>query len=166
MIDHLLVDLQALRKADVLIGRIWFNVLIRRLGLLAFAGLLGGLGLGMANVAGYNAMQPSIGAVWAASVTAMVDFAIAAMVVAAAAKSVSGPEADAAFQLRQMALDSIREDASGVTATLKSLGDEVRSTKETIAGFMHDPLDAVTQNVLVPAVLSILSGLRSKKDQS
>jgi hypothetical protein len=33
MIDHLLRDLQVLRKADILIGKIWLNVLARRLGL-------------------------------------------------------------------------------------------------------------------------------------
>jgi hypothetical protein len=63
MIDHLLGDLQALRKADVLIGKIWLNVLVRRLGLFAFAGLIGVFGLGMANIAGYKALQQSIGAV-------------------------------------------------------------------------------------------------------
>jgi hypothetical protein len=51
-------------------------------------------------------------------------------------------------------------------ATLKSLGDEMRSTKETIAKLTHNPLDVVTQKFLVPAVLSILSGLHSKKDQA
>jgi hypothetical protein len=49
--------------------------------------------------------------------------------------------------------------------TNQAVGDEMRSTKETIVEFMHDPLDVVTQHVLVPAVLSILSGFRSKKDQ-
>jgi hypothetical protein len=166
MIDHLLGDMQALRKADVLIGKIWLTVLVRRAGLFAFAGLIGVFGLGMANIAGYNALQQSIGAVWAASVMAMVDFAIAAIVLAVAAKSSPGPEVDAALHLRKMALESIQEDARGLKATLKSLGDEMRSTKETIAKLTHNPLDVVTQNVLVPAVLIILSGLHSKKDQA
>jgi hypothetical protein len=166
MIDHFASDLQTLRKADILIGKIWLNVLVRRLGLFAFAGLIGVFGLGMANIAGYNSLQQSIGAIWAASVIAVVDFAIAAIVLAVGAKSGPGPEADAALQLRQMALASIQEDARGLRATLKSLGDDMRSTKQTVAKFMHDPLDVVTQDVLVPAVLSILSGLRSKKDQA
>jgi hypothetical protein len=42
----------------------------------------------------------------------------------------------------------------------------MRSTKETIAKLTHNPLDVVTKNVLVPAVLPILSGLHSKKDQA
>jgi hypothetical protein len=166
MIDHLVGDLQTLRKADLLIGRIWFNVLVRRLGLFVFAALIGVFGLGMANVAAYYALQQSIGAIWAAGVMAMADFAIAAIVVALAAKSSPGPEIDAALQLRTMALASIQEDTRSLGATLKSLGDEMTSMKETIARFVQDPLDIVTQNVLVPAVLSLVSAFRSKKDEA
>lgn len=166
MIDHLVGDLEVLRKADVLIGKIWLNVLTRRLGLFALAGLIGVFGLGMANLAGYTALQQWIGAIWSACVMAMVDFAIAAIVLAVAAKSSPGPEVDSALQLRKMALASIQEDARGLKATLTSLGDEMKNTKETMVKFMHDPLDVVTQQVLVPAVLSIVSGLRSKKDSA
>jgi hypothetical protein len=60
MIDHLLRDLQVLQKADFLIGRIWLNVLVRRLGFLAFAALIAVFGLGMANVAGFPYL-----AIWA-----------------------------------------------------------------------------------------------------
>jgi hypothetical protein len=70
MIDHLLRDLQVLRKADLLIAKIWLNVLVRRIGLVALAGLIAVFGLGMANVAGFYALQASIGAVWAATVVA------------------------------------------------------------------------------------------------
>lgn len=57
MIDHLVSDLPTLRKADVLIGKIGLSVLVRRLGLFAFAALTGVFGLGMANIADYNALQ-------------------------------------------------------------------------------------------------------------
>jgi hypothetical protein len=38
MIDHLVRDLQVLRKADLLIGKIWLGVFARRLGLSILAG--------------------------------------------------------------------------------------------------------------------------------
>jgi hypothetical protein len=59
MIDNLVRDLQVLWKADALIGKIWLNVMARRFGLFAFAGLIAVFGLGMANVAGFYALQPS-----------------------------------------------------------------------------------------------------------
>jgi hypothetical protein len=87
---HLLRDLQVLRKADMLIGKIWLNVLARRLGLFVFAALIGVFGLGMANVAAYNALQSSIGTVWAATAVALADFVIAAIVLFLAMRSRPG----------------------------------------------------------------------------
>src|SRR4029079_11741389 len=80
MFDHLVRDFQVLQKADFLIGKIWLNVLVRRAGLFAFAALVGGFGLGRANVAGFYALQTSLGSVWAAAIIAAFDFVIAAIV--------------------------------------------------------------------------------------
>ena len=166
MIDHLVRDLEVLRKADFLIGKIWVSVFVRRLGLVAFAGLIGVFGLGMANVAGYNALQQSIGPVWAAAAMAVVDFAIAAVVLLVAGGSRPGPEIDVALEVRRMALDSIQEDARDLKLTLSSLGDEVRGVKETVTRLVHNPLDVATEKLLVPAALSVLRGLRAKKEHA
>ena len=107
MIDHLVRDLQVLRKADFLVGKIWLNVLLRRSGLLAFAALIAIFGLGMANVAGFLALQGSIGAVWAATVVAIVDVVIAAIIALVAGKSQPGPEMELALEVRKMAVDSL-----------------------------------------------------------
>lgn len=164
MIDHLISDLQVLRKADFLIGKIWLTVLVRRAALFAFAGLIGVFGLGMTNVAGYNALQPSIGAVWAAVAMAIVDFATASIVLLAASKSGPGPEIDAALEARRTAIESVQESARSLKLTLDSLGEEMKGMKENVARLMHDPLDVVSEKLLVPAALSMLRGLRSKKD--
>lgn len=166
MIDHLLRDLQVLRKADILIGKIWFNVLARRLGLFAFAGLIGLFGLGMANVAGYNALQSSIGIVWAATVVAIADFAIAAIMLLLASRSRPGPEIDIALELRKTALESIHEDARDLRLTIDAMGQEIRSVKQNVTALVHNPLDVATEKLLVPAALSILRGMRAKKEHA
>jgi hypothetical protein len=166
MIDHLLRDLQVLRKADIIIGKIWLNVLARRLGLFAFAGLIGLFGLGMANVAGYNALQSSIGMVWAATVVAIADFAIAAIVLLLASRSRPGPEIDIALELRKIALESIHEDARDLKLTIDAMGQEIRAVKQNVTALVHNPLDVATEKLLVPAVLSILRGIRSKKEHA
>jgi hypothetical protein len=166
MIDHLLRDLQVLRKADILIGKIWLNVLARRLGLFAFAGLIGLFGLGMANVAGYNALQSSIGIVWAATVVAIADFAIAAIMLLLASRSRPGPEIDIALELRKTALESIHEDARDLRLTIDAMGQEIRSVKQNVTALVHNPLDVATEKLLVPAVLSILRGMRAKKEHA
>jgi hypothetical protein len=63
MIDNLVRDLQVLRKADFLIGRIWLGVPARRMSLFAFAALIAVFGLGMADVAAFYALQGPVGAV-------------------------------------------------------------------------------------------------------
>jgi hypothetical protein len=155
MIDHLLRDLQVLRKADMLIGKIWLNVLARRLGLFVFAALIGVFGLGIANVAGYNA-----------SAVALVDFAIAAIVLLIAARSRPGPEIDVALEVRKTALDSIHEDARDLKLTIEAMGQEIRNVKQNVTALVHNPLDVAAEKLLVPAALSVLRGPRSKKEHS
>ena len=166
MIDHLLRDLQVLRKADILIGKIWLNVLARRLGLFAFAGLIGLFGLGMANVAGYNALQSSIGIIWAATVVAIANFAIAAIMLLFASRSHPGPEIDVALELRKTALEFIHEDARDLKLTIDAMGQEIRNVKQNVTALVHNPLDVATEKLLVPAVLSILRGMRAKKEHA
>ena len=166
MIDNLIRDLQVLRKADFLIGRIWLNVIARRFGLFAFAGLIAVFGLGMANVAGFYALQAVAGAVWAAVIVAAVDFVIAAIVMLVASNSRPGPEIELAFDVRKMAVESIQTDARDLKLTIDALGQEIRDVKANIVGFAHNPLDVAAQKLLVPAALSIIKGMRSKRAQS
>jgi hypothetical protein len=166
MIDHLVRDLQALRKADFLIGKIWLNVLARRLGLFAFAGLIGVFGLGMANIAGYHGLQASVGEVWAAAIMAALDLVVAAIVLLAAMRPHPGPEIEIALDVRRMALESIHEDAHDLKLTIDALGHEIRAVKENITTAVHNPLDVAAEKLLVPAALSILRGLRSKKEHA
>ena len=166
MIDDLVRDLQLLRKADSLIGRIWLKVIARRFGLFIFAGLIAVFGLGMANVAGFYALQASLGSVWAAAIVAIGDFVLAAIVILIARSSEPGPEIELALDVRKMAIDAIQADARDLKLTIDALGQEVRDAKDAIAGFVHNPLDAATHKLLIPAAISIIRGLRSKKDQA
>jgi hypothetical protein len=77
-----------------------------------------------------------------------------------------GPEIELAFDVRRMAIEAIQADSRDIKATVDSLGQQIRQTKDTIAGFVQHPLSAATENLLVPAVLSMLRGLRSKKEQN
>lgn len=163
MIDNLIRDLQVLRKADFLIGRIWLNVMLRRFGLFAFAGLIAMFGLGMADVAGFYALCASVSPVWAAAIVAIVDLVIAVIVLLVAANARPGPEIELAFDVRKMAIDAIQTDARDLKLTVDALGQEIREVKANIVGFAHNPLDVAAQKLLIPAALSIIKGMRSKK---
>ena len=166
MIDHLLRDFQVLRKADFLVAKIWLNFLARRLGLVAFACLIALFGLGMANLAGFYALQTAYGPVWAASVVALVDLAIAAVVLVVSGRSRPGPELELAFDVRTMAVDALQADARELKLTLDAIAQEVRIVGANVAQFVQNPLDVAAQKLLVPAVLSILRAMRSHKDQA
>ena len=166
MIDNLVRDLQILRKADFLIGKIWLGVFARRFGLFVFAGLIAVFGLGMANVAGFYALQVSVGPIWGAAIVAVIDLVIAAIVLVVAANSRPGPEIELAFDVRKMAIESMQEDARDLKLTIDALGREIREVKANIVGFAQNPLDVAAQKLLVPAALSIIKGMRSKRAQS
>ncbi len=165
MIDDLVRDLQVLWKADSLIGRIWLNVLARRLGLFIFAALIAVFGLGMANVAGFYALQPSFGFVWAAAIVAVVDFVLAAIVLSFGSRVQPGTELELALEVRKMAITSLQVDSADIKVAVESLSRDIRQTKDTIAGFVRDPLGGAAERLLVPAALSVLRGLRSKKEK-
>jgi hypothetical protein len=163
MLDQLISDLQILRKADLVIAKIWFNVLVHRFALMAFAGLIAVFGLGMANVAGVYALHTSLGAVWGAAIIALIDLAIAGVVLLVASKSRPGPELDLAFEVRKRAIESVRADARDLKLIIDSLGQEVKDVKENITHLVENPLDVAAQKLLIPAVTSILKGMRARK---
>ena len=86
---------------------IWLNVLAYQLGLFLFAGLIAIFGLGMTNVAGFYALQTSLGSVWAAVVVAIADFALAAIVILAARRRKPGAEIVLADDARKIAIDAV-----------------------------------------------------------
>ena len=164
MIDHLVRDAQVLRKADFLIAKIWLSVLARRSGLFAFAGLIAVFGLGMANIAGLYALQTSVGAVWAATAIAAVDLLIAAIVLLIAVKSRPGPELDLALEVRKMAVASVQADTRDLKLTFDALAQEVKDVRANVTQFVQNPVDLAAQKILIPAALSIIKGMRSKRE--
>lgn len=149
MIEGLVRDLQALRKADLLIGKIWLQVLLRRFGLALFAALIAVFALGMLNAAGFLALQDTLSPVQAALVVGAADLVIAGFVLLLAVRAKPGPEIELAQQMRTMALDQLQADAGVLRAGAAQL--------------VHNPLEAAAEKLLVPAVLSLLRGLRARK---
>ncbi len=166
MIDDFVRDVRLLQKADSLIGRIWLNSMARRFGLFAFAGLIAIFGLGMTNVAGFYALQSSMGPVWAAVLIAIGDFVLAVIVMLMGRSSQPGPEIDLAFDVRKMAIEAIQADARDLKGAIGALGRNIQEAKDSIAGFVRDPFDAATHKLLIPAAISIVRGLHAKKNRA
>ena len=99
----------------------------------------------------------------AAGIVAAADMVIAAVIVLIGSNARPGPEIDLAFEVRTMAVEAIQEDTRDLKLTLERVAQEVNNVKETISGIVQNPLDAAAQKLLIPAALSIIRGLRSKK---
>lgn len=164
MIDNLVRDLQVLWKADALIGKIWLNVMARRLGLFAFAGLIAVFGLAMANLAGFYALLPFWGPIWAATLISSADVVLATLIVLLGRSAEPGPEIGLALDVRKMAIESLETDTRDLKVTVDGLGQNLREVQATVAGFVRNPMGAATDKLLVPAALSLIRGLRSKKE--
>lgn len=162
MFDQFISHLQVLSKADSLIARIWLAVMARRFALFAFAGLIAVFGLAMADVAGFFALQSVVSTVWAATIVALVDFAIAAVMAVIALTAKPGPELDLALEVRGMAIKSLQADARDLEAGVKAYGQQLRDAKDRIAGIVSNPLDMAAQKLLLPAVIAIVKGLRAR----
>ena len=63
-------------------------------------------------------------------------------------------------------LSSINEDARDLRLTIEAMGQEIRSVKQNVTALVHNPLDVATEKLLVPAVLSIVRGMRAKKEHA
>ena len=166
MIDDLVRDFQVLWKADSLVGRIWLNVLSKRLALSVFAALIAVFGLGMANVAGFMGLQAAYGPVASAAIVAVVDLGLAALVFGLASRTRPGAELELALEVRKMALASIQSDSADVRLAVEQMGRDIRQTRDSIAGLVQNPLGAATERLLVPAAVSVLKGLREKRTKA
>ncbi len=162
MFDGFIRHLQVLSKVDSLIARIWLAVMARRFALLALAGLIAVFGLGMADLAGFFQLQASLGSVWAAAVVALADFVVAALIAIYAASAKPGAEIELAMEVRSLAIKSLQEDAHELEASAKAFTQQFRDAKDTISGLVSNPLDAAAQKLLLPAIIAIVKGLRSR----
>ncbi len=48
---------------------------------------------------------------------------------------------------------------------VEAFGHELREARASITGLVHHAMDTLTDKLLVPAALSVIRGLRSKKGQ-
>jgi hypothetical protein len=109
--EKLTRSLRALARADTLIATIWLAVAAKRGALSALAALIAALGFGMLNAAGYFALEPHVGALWAAMSVAVADFLIAAILLVAASAVRPGRDLDLALELRDNAYEQIAASA-------------------------------------------------------
>jgi type VI protein secretion system component VasK len=161
--DSFVRNLRVYLRAEMLLAEIRLRVLVRKIGLLAFAALIGVFAVFMLNVAGYVALEPVWGRMWAAIAVAGVDILLALALVLAAQNARPGPEAEMVKEFRQIALDEIEAEAEAVQKELRGLRDELQGIRDAVLSFARDPLSSVGSGLLIPLLSTLSKLLRSDR---
>jgi hypothetical protein len=145
-------QLRILWRVEATIAEARLRLMMRRSVLCAFAGLIAVFGLAMLNAAGFFALEPLWGPVWAAIAAALGDFVLAVAVVGIALAATPGAAVDTAVELRQAAIDSIEAEFSAMQEPFAWLSRAARN-----------PIDTALPVLLVPLITAIVRGLRKNK---
>lgn len=143
--ENIVKQLRALWRTDRIIADIRMRHLLMGLGLRAFAALIATFGLLMLELAAYFALVQFWTAISAAAILGGVNFLIATLLFAIAARPPAG---------RELALACEIHDSS-----IEALQLESRALQTQLSGALHHPLNGVLP-LLVPL---IMVGVRSLK---
>jgi amino acid transporter len=151
-------SLHILWRAESMLGTIRVSALLKQVGMLAFAALVGVFGVAMLDVAAFFALLPQWGHSGAALAVALGDFVLAIVVVVLAQFVKPGADVQMLSEVRDMALEDLEAEVAGVESAF------VQARKEMLDMVRH-PLSALAPGVLVPLLKSVVSGLRAGKDK-
>lgn len=113
--------LRAVWRAETLIAQIKLGELLKRTGLVVFAGLIAIFGLATLNFAAYRALTPLWGDVWALVAVAVGDFVIAGLLIMLASRSGKSSDLALATELRDQAFAALELDARLAVDEVSSL---------------------------------------------
>jgi hypothetical protein len=144
--ENVVKHVRALWRTDRIIADIRLRHLLMGFGLRAFAALIAVFGLGMLELAAYFALLQPLNAIYAAVILGIVNFAIAAILFAVAARPPSGRELELANEIHGSSIEGLQLEA--------------RALQSDISGMIHHPLNGVLPLLIVPLITIIVTALR------
>jgi hypothetical protein len=136
--ENVVKNLRVLWRTDRIIADPRMRHLLVGLGLRAFAALIAAFGLLMLELSAYFALVQVWSAIFAAAVLGAVNFVIAAILFAIAAKPPAGRELDLATEIHGSAVDALQIEA--------------RAMQAQFSGMVHHPLNSALPLLLVPLI--------------
>lgn len=138
--------LRALWRTDRIIADIRMRHLLVVMGLRAFAALIAAFGLLMLELSAYFALIQIWSAISAAAILGVVNFIIAAILCAIAAKPPAGRELELATEIHSSSVDALQFEA--------------RNLQSQVSGALHHPLNGILPLLIVPLITIIIKNLR------
>jgi Putative Actinobacterial Holin-X, holin superfamily III len=144
--ENVLKHLRVLWRTDRIIADLRMRHLAVGLGLRAFAALIAAFGLLMLELSAYFALIQIWSAIAAAAILGAVNFVIAAILFAIAARPPGGRELELANEIHNSAVDALQSEA--------------RALQSQVSGAIHHPLNGVLPLLLVPLITIIIKSLK------
>jgi membrane protein implicated in regulation of membrane protease activity len=147
--ENVVKHLRVLLRTDRIIADIRMRHLLVGLGLRAFAALIAAFGLLMLELSAYFALVQVWSPIYAAAILGAVNFAIAAILFAIAARPPSGRELDLANEIHGSSVEALQHEA--------------RALQSQVSGVIHHPLNGILPLLLVPLITIIIKSLKKPK---
>jgi hypothetical protein len=144
--ENIVKQLRVLWRTDRIIADIRMRHMLVGLGLRAFAALIAAFGLLMLELSAYFALVQIWSAILAAAILGAVNFAIAAILLAIAAKPPGGRELELATEIHGSAVDALQLEA--------------RALQSQVSGAFHHPLNGILPLLIVPLITIIIKSLK------
>jgi hypothetical protein len=144
--ENVVKHLRVLWRTDRIIADIRLRHMLVGLGLRAFAALIAAFGLLMLELSAYFALVQIWSAMSAAAILGGVNFVIAAILFAIAARPPSGRELELATEIHGSSVDALQLEA--------------RTLQSQVSGAFHHPLNGILPLLIVPLITIIIKSLR------
>ena len=146
--ENVVKHLRALWRTDRIIAEIRMRHMLVGLGLRAFAALMAAFGLLMLELSAYFALVHVWSAISAAAILGGVNFAIAALLLAIAARPPSGRELELASEIHSSSVDALQLEA--------------RTLQSQLIGMVQHPLNGILPSLVVPLITVIIRSLKAR----
>ena len=144
--ENVVKHLRVLWRTDRIIADIRMRHMLVGLGLRAFAALIAAFGLLMLELSAYFALVQIWSAISAAAILGALNFVIAALLFAIAARPPAGRELELANEIH--------------TSSIEALQLEVRALQSQVSGAVHHPLNGILPLLIVPLITIIIKSLK------
>jgi len=144
--ENIVQQLRVLWRTDRIIADIRMRHLLVGLGLRAFAALIAAFGLLMLELSAYFELVQIWSAILAAAILGAVNFVIAAILLAIAARPPSGRELELATEIHGASVDALQLEA--------------RALQSQLSGAFHHPLNGILPLLIVPLITIIIKSLK------
>jgi hypothetical protein len=144
--ENIVKNLRVLWRTDRIIADLRMRHLLVSLGLRAFAALIATFGLLMLELSAYFALVQIWSAIAAAAILGAVNFVIAAILLALAARPPARRELELATEIHGASVDALQLEA--------------RALQSELTGIVYHPLNAVLPLLLAPLITIIVKSLK------